>query len=117
MKNETLTLKEKKVFENKKFLVFVSIPIKYKDNDKLNKIIKKYKKSSVVFVYSKELTKSILYHTFFDPTSFLLGTWNEEQNFLFTQNKLTKMFSEFRKFLYPDEYIGIKTLKSKKTCL
>lgn len=106
---------ELKTFENKRFLMFITLPIKFKDNKKVNSIIKKYKEEQVVFVYSKDLKKTILYHCFFDPAAFILGTWNAE-NVEFNSNRnLPDMFVELYKIIDPNSKItGVKSLDTYK---
>lgn len=42
----------------------------------------------MVFVFSKDLKKSFVYHSFFNPASFIMGTWSgllQESNNIFTE--------------------------------
>lgn len=95
---------ERDAFLDKNLLVFISLPMKYSKDRRISKLKKKYKGMPFVFVFSNDLKKNPLYHTFFDPTSFITGTWSSSM--ILINKELTDLRIDISKLA------GYKTFKS-----
>lgn len=58
------TAKEKRIFVNKPYGLFLTFPMSLKDNKKIIGLRKKHKEINIYVVFSHDLTKTSLYHWF-----------------------------------------------------
>jgi hypothetical protein len=64
-KKPTLSKREKSVFLNKDFVVFLTFPMKFANNRRVSNLPKQFPNLAINCVFSKNATKNCFYHCMF----------------------------------------------------
>jgi hypothetical protein len=76
-KKSIYSKKEKEVFINKEFSLFLTFPIKEMNNLKIGRLRKKFPKLNIIIVFSKAATKNSFYHCNFSQQVLDAAYWQE----------------------------------------
>lgn len=73
------TAKEKRIFINKPYGIFLTFPMKYAKDRKINSLPKRHPELNIYVVFSNQLTRTSLYHWFTESGEGLQEIMKEKQ--------------------------------------
>lgn len=92
MQNKKYSKIEKEVFIDKKYLIFLTFPLKYASSKKILSIGKRYPEFNIAVVFSKDATDNSFYHCFFGAEDFIFNKIGEIM--YYKKERLYDLFNE-----------------------